>query len=195
MTVYLEQETDINYQCPICTEPLTEPYLSIECGHHFCRQCRDRQQSYGKLECPMCREPDALTKAVIDRHLQRIVNSLKVRCSDYKEGCEWVGELRDLHGHIDPAKGQCGIPCPFVCGKFTHSSKMREHTRHCHNRMISCENCDYIQHASLCEKHYPICPRSPTVLGCTGEQLPQYGCQPWAVLGSFSIDDSSVLWS
>ena len=38
---------------------------------------------------------------------QRKVNSLKVRCSDYKEGCEWVGELRDLHDHLDPAKGRC----------------------------------------------------------------------------------------
>ena len=113
----------------------------------------------------MCREPDALRQAVVDRHQQRIVNSLKVRCSDYKEGCEWVGELRDLHDHIDPAKGQCGIPCPFGCGKFTRSSKMREHTRHCHNRMISCENCDYYNTlAIVTEKHYPICPRSPTAI-------------------------------
>ena len=42
-----------------------------------------------------------------DKYLQRKVNSLKVRCSDYKEGCEWVGELRDLHDHLDPAKGLC----------------------------------------------------------------------------------------
>ena len=165
VAVYLEQETDINYQCLICTEPLTEPYLSIECGHHFCQQCRDRLLSYGKSECPTCRQPDALTKAVLDKNLQRNVKSLKVRCSDYKEGCKWVGELRDLHDHLDPAKGQCGIPCPFGCDKFTRLSEMREHTCHCHERMISCENCGYYNTFTIVtEKHYPLCPRSPTAI-------------------------------
>ena len=115
ITVQLVHETDIDYQCPICTEPLTEPYLSIECGHHLCRQCRDRLLSIGKTECPTCREPGALTNAVLDKNVQRKVKSLKVRCSVYKEGCEWVGELRDLHDHLDPAKEQCVIACPFSC--------------------------------------------------------------------------------
>ena len=109
VTVHLAHEADIDYQCPICTEPLTEPYLSIECGHHFCQQCRNHLLSIGKTECPTCREPDVLTNAVLDKNVQRKVKSLKVRCSDYKEGCEWVGELRDLHDHLDPAKGRCGI--------------------------------------------------------------------------------------
>ena len=60
VTIHLVHEADIDYQCPICTEPLTEPYLTIECGHHLCRQCRDRLLSIGKTECPTCREPDAL---------------------------------------------------------------------------------------------------------------------------------------
>ena len=36
-----------------------------------------------------------LNDARHDKYLLRVVKSLKVRCSDYKEGCEWVGELRD----------------------------------------------------------------------------------------------------
>ena len=175
VAVYLEQETDINYQCPVCTEPLTEPYLSLECGHHLCQQCRDRLLSYGKSECPSCRQPDAFkgANAVLDKNLQRNVKSLKVRCSDYKEGCEWVGQLRDLHDHLDPAKGQCGIPCPFGCGKFTHSSEMREHTRHCHKQMISCENCGYYNTFTIVtEKHYP-CSQSPTAI-TTATVSPQY---------------------
>ena len=98
-----------------------------------------------------------------EKYLQRVVKSLKVRCSDYKEGCEWVGELRDLHDHLDPAKGRCGIACPFGCGKYVRRSEMREHSsRHCHKRMISCENCSYYNTFTIVtEKHYPICPRSP----------------------------------
>ena len=179
LTLHLVREADIDYQCPICTEPLTEPYLSIECGHHLCRQCRDRLLSIGKTECPTCREPDALTNAVLEKYLQRVVKSLKVRCSDYKEGCEWVGELRDLYDHLDPAKGRCVIACPFPClfcsSRYARRSEMREHShRHCHKRMISCENCGYYNTFTIVtEKHYPICPWSP--IDCPNQHCPVEG--------------------
>ena len=101
-----------------------------------------------------------------DKYLQRAVGDLEVRCSDYKEGCEWVGELRDLHDHLNPASGQCecGIPCPFGCGKYNRKNEIKEHTRLCHNRMVSCENCGYYNTFTvITEKHYPICPGQPFI--------------------------------
>ena len=186
VTVYLAQETDIDYQCTICTEPLREPYLSIECGHHSCRQCHDRLLSIGKPECPICRQPEALMSAVFDKNLQRKVNSLKVYCS---EGCEWVGELRDLCDHLDPAKGQCEIACPFGCGKYTSSSDMKEHTRDCHKRTISCEKCGYYNTFTIVtKKHYPICPQSPRPI-TPATVLPQYLYNQAPI--EFTIDDFS----
>ena len=93
-----------------------------------------------KTECPTCREPNMLNDARSEKYLQRVVKSLEVRCSDYKEGCEWVGELRDLHDHLDPAKGGCGIACPFGCGKYARRSEMREHKYTCPRKsmMIDC---------------------------------------------------------
>ena len=116
-----------------------------------------------------------LSSARCDKYLQRVVRSLEVRCSDYEEGCEWVGELSDLHDHLDPAKGRCGIACPFGCGKYVRRSEMREHTRHhCHKRMISCENCGYYNTFTIItEKHYPICPRSP--IDCPNQHCPVEG--------------------
>ena len=158
---------DIEYQCPVCFEvfddSLTEPYLT-DCGHHICGKCCDHLRNTSKTECPTCREPDMLNNARCDKHFQRLVKfkNVEVCC---RKGCEWVGEVRDLHDHLDPTKGRCGSVCPFGCDKFTHSSKMREHTCHCHKRMISCENCDYYNTlAIVTEKHYPICPRSPTAI-------------------------------
>ena len=174
--VHLVHETDIDYQCPICTEPLTEPYLSIECGHHLCQQCRDRLLSIGKTECPTCREPDVLTNAVLDKNVQRKVQCLKVRCLVYKKGCEWVGELRDLHDHLQK---RCVIACPFPClfcsSRYARKSETREHSRrHCHKRMISCENCGYYNTFTIVtEKHYPICPRSP--IDCPNQHCPVEG--------------------
>ena len=112
--------------------------------------------------------------AVLDENHQRKVKDLKVLCSDYKEGCEWVGELRDLYNHLDSGKGKCGIACPFGCDKFTHSSDMREHTRQCYKRMISCEKCGYYNTFTIVtEKHYPICPRSSTAI-TSATVSPQY---------------------
>ena len=64
---------------------LQSHYPSIECGHHLCRQCRDHLLGTGKTECPTCREPNVLTNAVPNKHLQRIAESFKVFCLDYKE--------------------------------------------------------------------------------------------------------------
>ena len=116
-----------------------------------------------------------LNNARCDKYLQRVVRSLEVQCSDYEVGCEWVGELRDLHDHLDLAKGRCGIACLFGCGKYDRRREMREHTRHhCHKRMISCENCGYYNTFTIVtEKHYPICPRSP--IDCPNQHCPVEG--------------------
>ena len=84
-----------------------------------------------------------------------------------------------------------------ICSsRYGRRSEMREHSRrHCHKRMISCENCGYYNTFTIVtEKHYPICPRSPmealwhdfsgpATLSCSTDrtyELP--GSQLWAVL-------------
>ena len=54
--------------------------------------------------------------------------------------------------------------------------KLEEHScRHCHKRMISCENCGYYNTFTIVtEKHYPICPaRSP--IDCPNQHCPVEG--------------------
>ena len=152
--------------CPICFELLTEPYQIVKCGHHVCQQCHTQLLTNGKKECPVCREPDALSSAHLDKFLQREINDLKVRCQLHKEGCEWTGEVRDLQSHLDPDKRKCGyivLPCFFGCGERIQSSAMRDHMmRYCVKRKMSCQYCSY---CSLCEivtaKHLPICLQVP----------------------------------
>ena len=104
-----------------------------------------------------------------------MVNSLRVKCSNYKEGCEWEGELRNLHDHLDPVKRQCGIGCPLGCGEYAHSSDMKEHTRDCHKRMILCENCGYYNTFTIViEQHYPVCPQSTQTAITPATVSPQY---------------------
>ena len=106
--------------CPVCTELLTEPFLS-DCGNHVCRECRRRIMASGKTKCPTCQEPnfsDVLKTARLNKHLQREIYDLKVH---HKARCQWVGELRDLKDHLDPDKRKCKylhpLPCSFGCGQ------------------------------------------------------------------------------
>ena len=151
-------EPESDYFCPVCRDLLTDPFQP-ECGHHLCRKCRDRLLSTNKVECPTCRESNALSDARVDKYFLRRVNSVTVRCKYHNEGCEWVGEVRYLQDHLD----RCAIACPYDCGNYSRRVKMKEHkTLHCPNRPIKCEYCDYYNaFAIVTEKHYPICPQYP----------------------------------
>ena len=154
-----------DYLCPICTYPLSEPYLT-DCGHHFCYTCRGRLLTSGKSECPECREQDALTDARLNKHLQRQVNSLKVHCQHHEVGCQWVGELRYLQEHLDPVIRKCGfilLTCPLGCGERVRSSEMKDHIlSDCCKRLCECEHCGYCNSFDIVtEQHYPVCEMFP----------------------------------
>ena len=151
--------------CPVCTEALTEPYLT-DCGHHFCYTCRGRLLGSGKSECPECREQDALTDARLNKHLQRQVNSLKVRCQHHEVGCQWAGELRYLQEHLDPVIRKCGfilLACPLGCDERVRSSAMKDHIlSDCSKRSYECEHCGYCNNFDIVtEQHYPVCELFP----------------------------------
>ena len=176
VTIYLVPQItyDIEYRCPVCLEAYSDilpPYLT-DCGHHLCSNCCHHFLNTGTTECPQCRDPKGLNNARCDKHYLRMVKSLQVRCPEYKEGCGWVGELKDLQDHLDQ---QCGIACPFGCGIKARSSVMKEHTCHCDNRMISCENCGYYNTFTIVtEQHYPICPQSTQTAITPATVSPQY---------------------
>ena len=151
--------------CPICFEPLIQPFLT-DCGHYLCYTCRGRLLASGKDECPECREPNGAKDARLNKHLQRQVNSLKVRCQLYEVGCQWVGELMYLKEHLDPLLRRCGfilLVCPLGCGERVRSSAMEEHIKsYCSKRSYVCEHCGYYNnHDIVTEKHYPLCELFP----------------------------------
>ena len=155
-----------DHLCPICTEPLMEPYLT-DCGHYLCYTCRGRLLASGTVQCPECREPDVLKNARLNKHLQRQVNGLKVRCQYHEIGCEWTGELLYLQEHLDPEARRCGfifLPCSLGCGERVASSEAKEHMmNNCSKRLCTCEYCgDYYNKRDIVtEKHYPVCEQFP----------------------------------
>ena len=154
-----------DHLCPICVEPLIQPFLT-DCGHYLCYTCRGRLLASGKDECPECREPNGAKDARLNKHLQRQVNSLEVRCQHHEVGCQWVGELMYLKEHLDPLLRKCGfilLVCPLGCGERVRSSAMEEHIRsYCSKRSYVCEHCGYYNKRDIViEKHYPLCELFP----------------------------------
>ena len=197
-------EPDSDYFCPVCQDLLTEPF-QLECGHQLCRKCRDRLLSSNKTECPTCRDSDALSNAHFDKFLKRKVSSVRIHCQHSKEGCEWVGEVRDFQYHLD----RNVVDCPFGCGKRSCQVVIKNHKSLCLNRPIGCDNCDYYNtFAIITEKHNPICLQSPVdcpnhcpVKGLKRSQLEQHfnecshqlvncpktGCSVWLSRGEMEL--------
>ena len=81
--------------CPECEGVLREPRV-VE-GRNFCETCSGQNAKLSSTQ---------LTKAV---------NQLRCECPLHNRGCDWLGELSDLIGHME----ECGyvmFVCPLGCG-------------------------------------------------------------------------------
>ena len=85
--------------CKICYCPSRDPYLSVCCGHVFCKTCIDqvKRASSSSDACPMCRDEKFPT--VPNKQIDREVKSLKVSCTNKEKGCSWKGEIQAIEAH------------------------------------------------------------------------------------------------
>ena len=111
---FIEQPSD-RLICLICHCVMKEPHIVTCCCNKMCRDCIQRVHLSGQ-PCPTCREPNF--SIFLEKRLNSEILDLKVRCTHHRNGCEWVGELRDLKKHTNPVNGSCGfikVKCPFGC--------------------------------------------------------------------------------
>lgn len=86
--------------CKICQCPSRNPYLSVCCGHVFCKTCIDQavqRAKFSSIVCPMCRDEEFPT--VPNKQIDREVKSLMVSCTNKEKGCKWKGEIRAVETH------------------------------------------------------------------------------------------------
>ena len=155
-------------ECPICLCVLDNPQLiDCNCGSHFCQSCINPIKAE-KKPCPVCKGPFATS--ILDCHLQRTLNNLKVYCSLKDAGCKWMGELKNLSQHLDVDRESDSSKCSFVQLKCSHCRKefQRQHLLNherseCLKRPIRCNVCD--EYTSTFEdvtnNHMPVCPSEP----------------------------------
>ena len=95
--------------CSICTDIVEDP-VQTPCQHLFCRECISSWLEVGNSTCPTDRE--YLTASALiapPRIIQRLVDSLTVRCENYEFGCSFVTKIDSISKLVAHQNGQCRV--------------------------------------------------------------------------------------
>ena len=151
-------------ECPVCLQVLREPYQSTCCGKSYCRVCIDRLKA-GRNKCACCNKS---IKDFPNIGLQQSLYDFKVHCGNKSQGCQWVGELRQLDDHlnVDPSKEKQFEGCQFThiqclyCDKHGYRSIIQSHQKEdCLKRPFKCCHCNSYEstYQDVTTNHWPIC--------------------------------------
>ena len=159
----------VQSECPVCLQIIREPHQVTCCGKKFCKACIEHIKAIQK-PCPTCNDKFS---SFADKGLKQSLYSLKVRCSQQKNGCEWTGELRQLDEHLNtdpqPEKQLDGcqfveIDCIYNCGNHQQRRYIQVHqTKDCPKRPFGCEHCHDYQstYDDVTNNHWPMCGSFP----------------------------------
>ena len=138
------------FLCNICMKVLRDARLTECCGQHFCDSCLTTWLQQQKT-CPHCRKENFVS--IINKEKIREINELRIRCTNSKKGCDWVGELGALIDHKKSESNGCGyvtVQCTNV-GRHKTGCILRMERRfltnhkenECKYRPYTCEHCGY----------------------------------------------------
>lgn len=133
-----------DYRCKKCL--LVARRLSIVscCGESYCKACVDSMQERNR-PCCKCGEREFTTFEHVK--FQGKIMALMVYCVERQKGCDWIGLLEDLEGHLDPHKGDCqciDVECPLKCGQKLTKQTIDYHVSNkCVKRQYVCPYCAF----------------------------------------------------
>ena len=152
--------------CKICHLPSRDPYLSVCCGHVFCKSCLDNIKKATAITnaCPVCRDEEFVTFP--NKAVDREVKQLHTYCTNKKKGCEWQGELNDINNHLENSRRGCQfekVKCSNECGKMIQRQYLTSHVEtECPRRKVNCQYChDTVEHQFIEGQHKEECPKLP----------------------------------
>ena len=150
--------------CKICHLPCRDPYLSVCCGHLFCKSCLDQKASENANNvCPVSHDEEF--KTFPNKAIDREVRALQIYCTNREKGCEWQGELSSINNHIESNNG-CQfeeMKCSNECGKMIRRQYLPCHVEMlCPRRKVNCQYChDTGEHQFITIDHKKECPKLP----------------------------------
>jgi len=153
--------------CKICQFVSRDPYLSVCCGHNFCKSCLDSAREAVSVAhvCPLCR--NEVFQTVPNRQAGRDIRDLHIMCTNKERGCEWQGELSNINNHLGNSNG-CqfeSVECSNECGKMLQRQYLTSHVEtECPRRKVDCQYCHITgEHQFIEGEHMGQCPKLPLV--------------------------------
>lgn len=117
------------YECSICLDIMYQPYMVIECGHMYCKECIMNQINGFDKRCPLCKinidSKDIIPNKWIETH---VINSLMYMC--HNVGCNTKCEVgKDCRNIIDH-----NTKCEYIyilcdCGDNIQRKDLEEHQK------------------------------------------------------------------
>ncbi|XP_064398220.1 TNF receptor-associated factor 5-like [Halichondria panicea] len=165
---FVEEPSD-DLKCLICLCVARDPQQHGDggCGKIFCTSCIDQYKTKN-TDCPNCRKVMTTFK---DERSNRDIQSLKVKCTNHKDGCEWVGELRHVDDHLKTCD-YVKLCCPNICGggifpilniggtQLFRKDLQKHLDNECPRRQYSCPHCQETgEYQDITGKHIKICPK------------------------------------
>ena len=158
--------------CKICLLPSKDPYLTVCCGHLFCKICLDNMvrahtdmspESEAEVQasiCPVCRAEEFMTFS--NKAADREVRQLRVCCTGKGKGCEWVGEINYINSHLEKCEFE-EVKCSNECGKMIQRQYLSGHVKsRCTRRKVNCQYChDTGEHQFIEGQHKEECSKLP----------------------------------
>ena len=161
----------VRASCPICLLVLRDPHQVTCCGKSFCCSCISRVQDTS-THCPACMQEDF--DLYPDKGLRQELCGYRVYCSNRNAGCNWMGELGEISGHlnaepdIDERLDGCAyaeVACLY-CSEVRLRCEIKEHEEsNCFWRPFTCEMCGEYESAyeDVVTNHAPVCKCRPVV--------------------------------
>lgn len=163
-------------KCPICNELFTDPVISTQCGHTFCRNCvRNGVSITGNSasKCPLDGKILQRLHLVSNLAVRGQIEDLLIYCrhgltrSDSEEDFEMDGtgcQEKISFGRRADHEDSCGfavVPCPNSsnqCGKFRRRA-LADHLKACaqYRCQYSVKGCEYVGTQLNVEDHMKNC--------------------------------------
>ena len=134
-------------------------------GQTICKSCLDNwQKTSGANKCPVCSEEGSFNTHP-NYPIEREINSLSIYCTNKEKGCQWQGELNDIHNHLRNSDG-CQfeeVRCSNECGEMIQRYNLVSHVEtECPCRKVNCQYChDTGEHQFIEGQHKEECPKLP----------------------------------
>ena len=184
--------------CTICLSPFVGPETLV-CGHTFCAHCLSEtlgHQCSKDPHCPLCRQ-EARLDAPVPKLIERVLDSLRVKCPNHELGCKDVLPRGEVKMHVMHHCDYSAIECPK---EGCHYSVLRKQAEEeCVHVRVTCELCRQTGWRSQLHEHLEqTCPADSACCLLCHEAMPCWLLESHLAVcstgaPSFDIDERQLL--